>query len=179
MEDFENTPAMKVTVPEKPGRHMLGCRAECNIPKGETIVRGSGHWWHKAYPLPTARQRGYDQFQVSVPQIWGVEMDIHDGKPEDNVPDNLLFVLNASSIMSCINDSRGIAAEQNADLVQEFYLDDEKKARPCLSIAVVASRDIKQGEQVLVNYGSKFWNAKENVEENENDQVIFFVLYCS
>jgi hypothetical protein len=167
----------KVKIPLKPGKHMLGCIAETAIKEGETIVRGTGFFWHKAYPLPTASQRGYDQFQVSVPQIWGVEMDIHDGKPEDNVPENLLFVLNASSIMSCINDSRGIAAKQNADLVQEFYLDDEKKTRPCLSIAVVASRDIKQGDQVLVNYGKKFWDAKENADEME-DEDYEVILFC-
>ena len=163
----------KVSVPEKPGTHMLGCIAESDLSKGETIVRGTGHWWHKAYALPTAIKRGYTCLNGrNVPKIWGMHMDMQTS-PND-VPENLLFVLNASSVMSCFNDFRGIANEQNAELATEFYLDDEARARPCLSIAVVASRDIKQGEQVLVNYGSKFWNAKEDVEENENDRVIFF-----
>jgi hypothetical protein len=100
-----------INIPNTKDKKMLGCIAEVDIPAGDLLMQTSGIWWPRCFSPPTSDDvLGHDQFDAKNRfPVWGTRSSTFE---------NLLYIVNASSVLSMVNDYRGLADNPNATLVQ-------------------------------------------------------------
>ena len=127
-------------------------------------MSGRGHFWHAAFKLPSPAERNLRSVFQHWPGCWGLKMM--------NLRD-LVYVINASSPMSMVNDYHQISAQPNAMFVQKFFKGEDGSMKPTLEVSVQMLQDIKAGEQVLVDYGHSFnWSEDDDLEVCDPDDKV-------
>ena len=163
-------PRPKLSEEDLEGMYMLGAFAETDIEKGTIVARGTGFFWHKAYPLSKMGRPRKGMIEHLAAGVYAVDMPNMYGNAKEST---LLFVLNASSPLSLINSFKGIGTK-NASLCQCTYPDENGVHRPTLQLAVEMDSDIKANTQVFVDYGMHFEFHKGTPPEFQKEHVESF-----
>jgi hypothetical protein len=101
-----------INIPHTKNKRMFGCVAEQDIPANTVLMTAKGFWWPRCFAPPTAAQLGTNHFDnKNRCAIWGINA-------EEAGNENMLYMVNASSPLSLVNDYRGLAECPNAALVR-------------------------------------------------------------